>query len=454
MFTKLKNVNNFYNILMKVHLTLLTLISFGLLQAQTFYSNGAQIGVNTGAQMIVKAGGLPSTGSLENASNGTFKNMGQVYIEGDFINSNGTADGFASNTGEYIVFGDWVNSATFNADQSKVFLRGTNQQITGSSVTTFYDLIAENPGTVKTQTIDANVAGTLTLNSNELATGNNKMTILNPNPSSIIVNGVNDAFVSSTGVGKLSRYTNSTSEYLFPTGWNNAGIPIIREASVVPSNNANHIYDVRFAFNSLSTTTTTDDGYSINSKAANVQSVNDKFYHLVASNDNTSADLGIFFDPIQDGAWTSVGRWESLPQWQDLLQASQATSSPRANLVRSAWVDNEREPHALIRPIVLETEYDFPNAFIPGATDPSVPAEDRFFSIINFGQKVVLDELMVFNRWGEMVFNSKREGTDKWDGFFQGKLQQQGNYTYLAKLRRSATGESLPVRTGNLSLIW
>jgi len=61
--------------------------------------------------------------------------------------------------------------------------------------------------------------------------------------------------------------------------------------------------------------------------------------------------------------------------------------------------------------------------------------------------------LMVFNRWGEVVFSSKRDGTDKWDGYYQGKLQQQGNYTFIAKVKK-LNGESYAPISGNLALVW
>ena len=232
-------------------LSILTLMS-GFILGQTFYNNGAQVGVLDGAVMIVKTGSGANDGSLENATaNGLLKNKGQITIEGSFVNSNAIADGYSANTGEYIVYKDWVNNGTFNADQSTVFLRGNSQLITGSSVTTFYDLECETPASLKTQTIDANVSNTLTLNSNELATDAYKMTVLNPDPNAIIVNGVTSAFVSSTGNGRLVRYTNSINDYLFPTGWNNLGTPVIREASIAPSDASGRIYEVRMALNSV-----------------------------------------------------------------------------------------------------------------------------------------------------------------------------------------------------------
>jgi len=433
--------------------TLLSSVTY-MSHAQTFFNNGAPIGVTTGGVMIVKTGGGLNDGSLENTANGQFKNKGQVTIEGSFVNTSGVADGFAAATGEYIVLKDWVNNATFNADQSTVFLRGNTQQITGSNATTFYNLNCETASSVKSQTIDANVQGLLTLNNNELATDVHKMTVLNTDPSAIVINGVNDAFVSSEGVGKLVRNTNSTDEYLFPLGWNNAGIPIKREVAISPTDASNHSYEARFAFNTNSATTTTDDGYNVSNKSGSVQAVNDKFYHLLASADNTPASLSILFDPNQDGSWTSIGRWESAPQWEDLLQANVSTLTPRSRVVRPSWVATTRQAHALVTPLDVTKEFDFPNAFVPGATDPNVKDEDKYFTIINVGKKVILDELMVFNRWGEMVFNSKRDGTDRWNGEFQGKLQLQGNYTFLAKVRKAATNESLPPVKGNLALIW
>lgn len=429
----------------------LFILTCGTLSAQTFFNNGAQIGV-VGAQMIVKTGSGANDGTLENAGSGLFSNKGEVHIEGSFVNTNGIADGYSSNAGQYIVSKDWVNNATFNADQSKVFLHGGNQLITGNNPTTFFDLICETPSTTKKQTLDANVDGTLTLNNNELATDAYRMTVLNPSSAAIVVNGVNDAFVSSTGVGKLVRKTNSTDEYLFPLGWNNSGLILKREVSFIPNDASNHSYEARFAFNTLSTSTTTDDGYAIATKEANIQSGNDKFYHLLRSADNTPASLAIFYDPNNDGQWSSIARWQGPPQWEDLANANGNATSPRVRMIRNGWTDNGNQPHALIKPVEGD-DFAFPNVFAPGSTDPSIPAENRYFTIVNNLKKVVLDELMVFNRWGEVVFSSKRDGTDKWDGYYQGKLQQQGNYTFIAKVKK-LNGESYAPISGNLALVW
>ncbi len=423
--------------------------------AQTMVNNGATIAITDNAVMIVKTDGVTTqSGSLENnaTNTGILKNKGQLILEGDFINTSGVADGFSTNTGEYIVYKDWVNNAQFNADQSKVFLRGNNQFITGSNVTTFFDLICETANTKKTQTLDAKVANTLTLNNNELATADYRMTVLNADPNAIVVNGVNDAFVSSTNNGRLVRATNSTSSYLFPTGWDNAGNPIIREVTIQPSGAINDFYYVRMAFNTGSSTTTTDDGYNIATKKLGVDLVNDKFYHLVNSDSKTAADLGVNFDITADGSWESLGRWQNGPQWENLKNTAVVNGSPRYTMKRLSWVPTSDEAHALLNMVKTTKDFAFPNVFAPQATGTA--DENTYFGIINQGGLVTLEELSVFNRWGEMVFSSKRDGTDKWNGHFQGKLQQQGNYVYLAKVRNNDTGILYPTFTGNITLLW
>ena len=419
--------------------------------AQTiFYNNGAQVAITDNCPVI-------AFGAVENTGvTALLKNKGDFNIESDFINRAGAnADGFASGLGNYRVKGNWDNSGIFTADQSNVYLAGNSQQITGSSVTTFHNLILQNANSVKAQTIDAAVKGTLTLNQNELFTGNNSMTITNPAVGAIVQNGVNDAFVSSTDVGRLIRATNTTSEYLFPTGWQNGGTKKIREVSITPTNSDAHNFSVRFAQDNLSTTTTSSDGFSIATKQGNVQQVNDVFYHLVSSSDAAPAALGIHYEQAGDGAWKSIGRWQGQPQWEDLLSAAAGAGqagSGRVRLTKNSWNPTKDHAHALINTQDVKYDFNFPNVFAPAST--TAKPEDIAFTIINKADLVTLEELSVFNRWGEMVFNSKRDGSDSWNGQYQGKLQQQANYVFLASVRKKDTNELFPPISGNVTLVW
>jgi gliding motility-associated-like protein len=446
--------------------TVLTAITISLLSsayAQTFINKGANVAVMTGAVMIVKSDNVTTgSGSLENdaQTSGAFKNKGRVIIEGSFVNTSGTADGYAANTGEYRVQKDWVNNGTFTADNSTVTLYGPAQQITGSNPTTFFNL-RDTLG-VKTQTVDASVAGVLSLYTTEHATDDYKLTILNTDPAAITQDDVNKAFVSSNGtagIGRLVRNTDRKAEYLFPTGVNGGGItPKIREASVTPPNTTARSYSIRYADRAPVANTTTNEGQDTSIKAPNVTLVNGDYYHLVSASDPAPADLALYFDQAADHAWNSMGRWQSNStnfEWEDLKSASVLPGLPlsgRVKMVRSAWIPTADQAHALIDSISIKKDFNFPTAFIPDAT--GVPVENTYFTIINQGDLVTLEELSVFNRWGEMVFNNKRDGTDKWNGHYQGKLQLQGNYVYLAKVRNKVTGTLYPTVTGNLSLIW
>ena len=427
---------------------------------QTFVNNGATVAVKPGAVMIVRTDGVTTgSGSLENiaGSTGVLKNAGQVIVEGSFVNTSGVADGFGTNTGEYRVQGDWDNNATFTADNSTVTLYGSSQAIKGTSPTTFYNLRDTLPGSVKTQEVNAFVSNIFSIYTSQHATANYDLTILNPDPNAIVQDDINAAYVSSTLNGRLVRYTNQKAEYLFPTGILESN-PKIREVSIVPANATPRIYRVRYANNPFAPNTTTVDGYDTATKAGTVHVVNDVYYHLVTASDNDPADMSIFFDPTADNQWQSIGRWQVVPQWQDLLTCStlpdpRTPSSGRLKLAKSSWTPTANDSaHALIDTLSVKTDFNFPNAFV--ADGQGMPIENTTFGIINQNNLVTLEELSVFNRWGEMVFDSKREGTQNWNGHYNGKLAAQGNYVYRAVVRNNATGKQYPLVTGNVSLIW
>ncbi len=203
------------------------------LLAQLVFNNGATIAIKNGATVIVK------TGSVTNF-NGTIDNAGLFQIEGDFTNS-ANANGGGAN-GIYKVQNNWVNNGTFVPDNSQVELYGTNQLITGTSVSDFYQLTLTGTG-IKSQTIDARVNNLLELNDRELATENFKMIILNTNVNAITRT---TGFVSSLGNGRLSRLMASTGSYLFPVG-SSLGITRYRPLTITPANTAPQQYDVRLA---------------------------------------------------------------------------------------------------------------------------------------------------------------------------------------------------------------
>jgi len=97
--------------------------------------------------------------------------------------------------------------------------------------------------------------------------------------------------------------------------------------------------------------------------------------------------------------------------------------------------------------ITLETEtrVEAPNAFIPGA----LPPDDEFKPTVNF-IAVGSYELMIFNKWGEMIFIT-RDTEEGWDGRQNGELLPPGAYVYLIKYR-TPEGKNMEKR-GTVTII-
>ncbi len=112
----------------------------------------------------------------------------------------------------------------------------------------------------------------------------------------------------------------------------------------------------------------------------------------------------------------------------------------------------------IIRNAVVKVEgagtLRFPNAFVPSKTGPSgghynpVDYSNTIFHPVHKG--VIEYELLIFNRWGEQIFQSDDVWVG-WDGYRNGELSPQDVYVWRAKGKFS-TGESFDMR-GNVTLL-
>jgi len=102
----------------------------------------------------------------------------------------------------------------------------------------------------------------------------------------------------------------------------------------------------------------------------------------------------------------------------------------------------------LVRPIKIKPEFYFyaPNSFTPDGDEfnntwkPVMLGVDKF----NF-------DLIVFNRWGEIVFES-HDPLFGWDGTYKGQGTQEGTYIWTAKVKLPDTDEKRTFK-GTLNLI-
>jgi len=79
-----------------------------------------------------------------------------------------------------------------------------------------------------------------------------------------------------------------------------------------------------------------------------------------------------------------------------------------------------------------------PNAFNPKDDDNEDGEPDRFTGVSNC---VVNFSLLVFNRWGQLVYS----GNEGWDGNFAGDIAPVGTYSYVNTYSYSMEGKTVQV---------
>lgn len=297
--------------------------------AQLVYNNGAIVGIQPTCVVIVK------TNSLQNAA-GEIHNGGRITIEGDYINDDLTT---GNNTNSvFNIEGNWVNNGTFTADQSLVNLYGGNQFIGGTNQSAFYDLILNGSG-VKSLNINSSVSNTLNLNSFELATNTNTMSVLNTSNSAV---AFTTGFVSSLGNGRLSWNTNNTNNYLFPVG-SSLGTQRFRPVTINPGSSSPHTFAVRMA-----NVDATTEGYDRSVAETAICDINQNFYHLIErTNGSAVADITLTYDQGTDGNWEDNSHWQNVPEWQLMGNPAVGVSGGLNTIKTTGWNDFSQPAFAL-----------------------------------------------------------------------------------------------------------
>jgi gliding motility-associated-like protein len=88
-----------------------------------------------------------------------------------------------------------------------------------------------------------------------------------------------------------------------------------------------------------------------------------------------------------------------------------------------------------------------PNTFIPnddGLNDIWVPVFSSGFNIVNY-------ELTIYNRWGDVIFITD-DYLQGWDGKFNGKIVQDGVYSFKIKFQ-NAKDKINQIHVGHISLL-
>lgn len=350
----------------KVLVNLLALIAFlgcfaKISFAQTIlFNNGALI--YTAPTAIVKVnGGFQNdgaTGLVENNGTMTISNSGtpgSVFLKnGSTLKGNGT----------YFVEQDWTNDATFIANSSTVNFNGNLQQYITSTtaiVTSFHNLTLSGSGVgtanrKKTLSlVDANVdaSGILTINDRELETQTNKIFVLNPSPTAV-TNATtfgSEGFVSSSVGGFMSRATNSSSVYSFPTG-SSVGTLRYREVKLTPLAASANTFTARLG-NNIATT----DGFTVTQIDTTMCKVNNNFYHQITRTAGVNnANIDVFYDQAADGPWDGLAKWNSptATLWNNMGTVTASVAATYNDNKKLGWSDFSNSPYILSRAKLAE----------------------------------------------------------------------------------------------------
>lgn len=105
------------------------------------------------------------------------------------------------------------------------------------------------------------------------------------------------------------------------------------------------------------------------------------------------------------------------------------------------------ESTALLVPVLREALLYVPNSFTPNGDG----LNDIFRAILTEGYDVGSFEMLIFNRWGQVIFES-RDPESGWDGTYKGDLVPDGIYTYTIQYRSYNSGKREKV-VGHVSVL-
>jgi gliding motility-associated-like protein len=91
--------------------------------------------------------------------------------------------------------------------------------------------------------------------------------------------------------------------------------------------------------------------------------------------------------------------------------------------------------------------YFVPNTFTPDGDD----FNNVFKPVISTGFSVDKYQFLIFNRWGELIFETQDIG-EGWDGTYKGKMCQDGTYTWKLIIMQSFDAEKI-VDVGHVNLL-
>lgn len=98
----------------------------------------------------------------------------------------------------------------------------------------------------------------------------------------------------------------------------------------------------------------------------------------------------------------------------------------------------------------LQISIEEQDIILPNIINPNSPL-NGLFTITNNNPFITVNSMVIFDRWGNLVFLSEDENTMTWDGTMNGNVLTPGVYVYLIKYTHVEDGEQ--VKAGDLTII-
>ncbi|WP_133122230.1 gliding motility-associated C-terminal domain-containing protein [Brumimicrobium salinarum] len=400
----MKILNNMRVLLFIVILTFVHKLSI----AQDITLVNSELTVQSGAVITIQGG-------VKAESNGRIDNSGEIQIRNDIENNSGGVLFTNQNAGE-------------------VLLYGNNQEILGIDSTVFYNLyFSGNTLDEKSFLTSASILNELDINNQILETNVNKVYLLNPSLNSLFVD---QGFISSNTLGGyFVRATNSSNEYLFPTGATNLS-PNHRVVLITPDDNSTNLFQVRLSNigSSMDNSGTSASGatgpFDINLKTNDLGEINNAYYHNIHQlSGNSSAEIKLFWN-VTDGNFKTIAQWRGT-QFYDALADLELDNY--FNLDRALSIKNYTQIQDDVFALAdVNIEINIPN----GVSANNDGINDLFY--IESLEYYPNNSLTIFNRWGDEVFSAQPyendwSGQSNVQGAIGGDDLPAGTYYYLFK---------------------
>lgn len=434
--------------MMKNCVRLLIILFTNDLSAQIFLSQSSDFIINQGAQVIsnggieIFSGSIVNNGFIQVSRNSTLPNSGNFYLNPSSL---------VTGNGYYKIEQNWVNDGVFNCEQSTVELYGNFKQIITSSNnvnTLFHNLVLSGLGTndnrkkeLQGVNVFTDYTGELFLNDRELSTLSNSFYVMNPVNSCIHFdqNFQDEGFVSSLYPGFLWRSTNNTSAYIFPVG-SSDGTRRFRPIELSPKDQIENDFGAR-----LNNYNSDDDSYNRSSTDGLSKELNPYFYHSIKGEEvnASTADLNIGY-LISDGIFLGIANW-NLNKW-----LSFSNEVPKSIGNYNSLGQNDVDFFNLSHPYILSNNDIASDVYVPNTFTPDGQEFNNvFFPVFSDNNSFSQIELLIFNRWGELIYTGY--GYDcGWDGYYSYLKCQDGIYTW--KLNYSK-GDIKKTIVGHVNLI-